>query len=492
MGYSKRSRAALAATRAPLKPQALFGAREKKWNAFLNKVKSTPAVPVVRQASDETFRLLREQLNTPEKRKADVLDNPSQYVRSPEKGGGSMLSHLNVVKARKLDLGVRSSPSAAIVAKRITPNTPVRPANDDRGRGVHTPIAQSTPPLLPPPGRGDARPPVGLSPSVALHTPLSQATSLDGLRNFGNTCYMNAVLSLLMNLPTFKREVRRDRPREDASFGAALRLIVSGDIMKGLVAFREAMGTNALFASFKGLGQQDSHEFFHKLLECLEDEQKKVDAQAPLPGLFHGTLERKMVCAHCKAASTKLESFRDVSLDLEDARDSGEAGTPDVPTSRSISDLLDKHFAVEAVNKDCDTCKSSNAPHTIETTIRKLPRVLVLHLKRLSNMRRKTKGEITFGEVLDVGRFCSGAHVEPASPAPRTPEGASGGRGQYELRGVVSHIGTHSFGHYISNVKRKSSWFTYNDETVTATTLEGVQRSEADNCYMLVGELAGA
>ena len=144
MGYSKRSRAALAATRAPLKPQALFGAREKKWNAFLNKVKSTPAVPVVRQASDETFRLLREQLNTPEKRKADVLDNPSQYVRSPEKGGGSMLSHLNVVKARKLDLGVRSSPSAAIVAKRITPNTPVRPANDDRGRGVHTPIAQDT------------------------------------------------------------------------------------------------------------------------------------------------------------------------------------------------------------------------------------------------------------------------------------------------------------------------------------------------------------
>ena len=169
MGYSKRSRAALAATRAPLKPQALFGAREKKWNAFLNKVKSTPdlarshgrpagpglAPPVVRQGSDETFRLLREQLNTPEKRKADVLDNPSQYVRSPEKGGGSMLSHLNVVKARKLDLGVRSSPSAAIVAKRITPNTPVRPANDDRGRGVHTPIAQSTPPLLPPPGRGD-------------------------------------------------------------------------------------------------------------------------------------------------------------------------------------------------------------------------------------------------------------------------------------------------------------------------------------------------
>lgn len=80
--------------------------------------------------------------------------------------------------------------------------------------------------------------------------------------------------------------------------------------------------------------------------------------------------------------------------------------------------MLQRYFAAETVEKTCDHCKAENVAHRIEHKIRRLPQVLVLHIKRfkMEFMPRgnemdvkciKLQNRISIPTVLRLRQFCT-------------------------------------------------------------------------------------
>ncbi len=187
-----------------------------------------------------------------------------------------------------------------------------------------------------------------------------------GLRNMGNTCYMNAGLQCLLATPglgayfaggLFAKELSRDNPigfggRVAWSFGQFVRSI--GDEPSDVVVpsrLKSDIGT--CHPEFAGFRQHDAQEMLSWLLDALHEDLNRVRDKPPVtdpddvdPGrpdaelaaefwanhlkrnqsvvvdLFHGQIKSRLVCNDCRNVSRKFEVFSSLSLPLplEDMR----------------------------------------------------------------------------------------------------------------------------------------------------------------------------
>lgn len=118
------------------------------------------------------------------------------------------------------------------------------------------------------------------------------------------------------------------------------------------------------------------------------------------------------------------------------------------------------------------------------------PPVLVLHLNRSSFSTgawgaSKNNARVVFREYLDVSPFTTGTALHADAFRPLSTHGARGSL-RYQLRGVVTHYGTHNYGHYVCFRRRPDdTWTRLSDEHVQACTLEEVL---AQNPYLLMYE----
>ena len=178
-----------------------------------------------------------------------------------------------------------------------------------------------------------------------------------GFRNVGNTCYLNAVTSVVLHLQRLSAEILQRDNAVCQALSNLLRKKGSGNILNP-VAVKECI--SEFSEQFANNEQQDAHEFWLLLLEKLETK------------LFTGSIEHVFTCEACKHRTSTEETFNDISLNVTD--DSG----------LNIQSLLSQHFETsESVTKDCDRCdEGKSATHT--SRIVKLPSILVLHLKRLT------------------------------------------------------------------------------------------------------------
>lgn len=122
------------------------------------------------------------------------------------------------------------------------------------------------------------------------------------------------------------------------------------------------------------------------------------------------------------------------------------------------------------------------------------PPVLVLHLNRSSFSlgaygASKNHARVVFREWLDVTPFTTGAALHTEAFRPLSTRGARGSV-RYQLRGVVTHYGSHNYGHYVCFRRRPDrTWTRISDEQVQACTLDDVL---AQNPYLLMYERADA
>lgn len=254
-----------------------------------------------------------------------------------------------------------------------------------------------------------------------------------GLRNLGNTCYLNAALQVLCGLEEFARAAEA-KPLADGGFD-------DGSVysaVRGLVAARRAsheraktraaaaaaestpatsslpapLGPSAVLspaevktavqrrhAHYAGNRQHDAHEFLCECLDALEEEVTAAYAdgrlEAPEPKSvvpLHATLcptrrnfttavAATLTCESCGDACVRHETFRHLSVELPES--SGADGSADV----ELASLLDGFFTPETLERKCerDGCDGTSA--TLVRRIVRLPRVLVVHLKRFRYVR---------------------------------------------------------------------------------------------------------
>lgn len=215
-----------------------------------------------------------------------------------------------------------------------------------------------------------------------------------GLKNLGNTCYLNAVVQAVRALREFVSDLRclpqlLPGCKEGELYRSTLEILQqmssSGSGTGPCNPSRLREHVAAASPMFSGSAQQDAHEFFLEYVNQLHDELlatreswlrergTPVDRAAVPATQLHmdSEVHKRLHCIQCQKSREVSERFRDFSVDFN-----GEPGADRC----SLSSMVGSYFAGELLEAKCEHCGAATA--RMEKDLAAPPRVLVLHLKR--------------------------------------------------------------------------------------------------------------
>ncbi|XP_030963085.1 ubiquitin carboxyl-terminal hydrolase 25 [Quercus lobata] len=313
-----------------------------------------------------------------------------------------------------------------------------------------------------------------------------------GLKNLGNSCYLNSVLQCLTYTPPLANFCLKlqhsslcERGGECPFCILEKRIRRSLSVDLALDAPSKLQNCLRIFAEhFKCGRQEDAHEFLRYVIDACHNtclRLKKLQQQrrynngckggenvsngssngcsnsssggsSVVKEIFGGALQSQVKCLSCGNESNKVDEIMDISLD--------------VLLSNSLKDAFQKFFQSEVLDGNnkykCDNCKKLVAARK-QMSIRQAPNVLVIQLKRFESVfGGKIDKAIAFEEVLVLSSFMCKASQDP--------------RPEYKLFGTIVHSGySQESGHYYAYIKdAMGRWYCCNDSFVSVSTLQEV------------------
>ena len=292
-------------------------------------------------------------------------------------------------------------------------------------------------------------------------------TVVAGLRNFGNVCFMNAVLQCLSFTPRIEEALQGNINEAAKTEGELVRAVreLLQDMRQGryatlsVIKVKEVISTVA--PQFRDYTQHDAQEFLRVLLDALHEELNRGSkaAKAPklsrilenaqklddlasiwwqenlrrdssgLTDLFQGQLMHILTCGNCHNSTYTFEVFLDLSLPI-----------PVTERSRysSVGCSLQQCFEEFTSEKEIEGVKCKRCGPQVckgKMLVHRFPKVLVLHLKRFTmelDSDGKIKAPVTCpASQLDLSKYTLRV------PSPR-----------YDLYAIAHHIGDIDYGHY--------------------------------------------
>uniref|UniRef100_A0A3P9M1N0 Ubiquitin carboxyl-terminal hydrolase n=1 Tax=Oryzias latipes TaxID=8090 RepID=A0A3P9M1N0_ORYLA len=332
---------------------------------------------------------------------------------------------------------------------------------------------------------------------------------LVGLRNLGNTCFMNSILQCLSNTSELRDYCLRNVHRLDVNNRTNAALME--EFAKLTQSLWTSVNIEAISPSdfrseiqrvapkFVGCNQQDAQEFLRSLLDGLHNEVNRVTVRprssvedfdhysdeekskrmwnlylaredSKVVDLFVGQLKSSLTCTVCGFRSTMFDPFWDLSLPIAQER-------PGEVTLKDCLRLFTKEDVLDGEEKPtCNKCKARRKC-TKRFSIQKFPQILVIHLKRFSDSNSRSSKLSTFVNFplkeLDLREFSADNSEHPV----------------YNLYAVSNHTGNTLGGHYTAYCRNPAlgEWYSYNDSRVSPISSGQVRTS---NAYVLFYELA--
>ncbi|KAJ3767872.1 ubiquitin carboxyl-terminal hydrolase 4 [Lentinula raphanica] len=378
--------------------------------------------------------------------------------------------------------------------------------------------------------------PTSLSSSGGEWTPRYWADSpigTSGLKNMGNTCYMNAPIQCLSATVPFARfftEVdlksvinymnkMNSKGQLTKAFSRLVHDIWHAD-MPYITPndFRRTLCS--LNAQYMGTSQHDSQEFLSFLLDGIHEDTNRIMSRTVITrtpaeeerlenmpqqiageyewqvwrqnndsiivDFFQGMFRNQLRCMKCEKTSTTYNAFSILSVPVP-------ARTGKIP----LQNCLKAFFNVEVMEGDdawdCPRCKSKRRA-TKTLSLARLPPVLVIHLKRFEANGRFSDKIDTFVDFpikgldltelmpppLPVGAdqsLLNGGMVN--SVLSRDDPRIQLGPYKYELYAVTNHFGNLSSGHYTAFVASRGGWLSCDDSSVKNADIKQVVNQKA-------------
>ncbi|KAM6497275.1 ubiquitin carboxyl-terminal hydrolase 4 [Amanita muscaria] len=355
--------------------------------------------------------------------------------------------------------------------------------------------------------------------------------STSGLKNMGNTCYMNAPVQCLSATVPFARFFLDGRWKTAINFmnpmgskgklaGAFAKLVQEmwmGDLPY-LTPFEFRKSICQLRSEFIGNDQHDSQEFLTFLLDGIHEDLNRIIAKPHvrhdpeqeaelerMPGqiaseqewrtwrtrndslivdFFQGQFRSQLECLTCHKTSTTYNVFSILQLPIPHAK-SGK-----VPIERCLAAFFGEEVLDKDNSWDCPICKVKRRA-TKRLSLARLPPILVVQLKRFEANGRFSDKIDTFVDYptkfldltnymppplppgIDKTQLNGGFPMSSDDPRVQLPPY------RYELYAVTNHYGNLSSGHYTAFIASRGGWMYCDDSSVKSVDPRQVVNQKA-------------
>ena len=251
-----------------------------------------------------------------------------------------------------------------------------------------------------------------------------------GLFNLGNTCYFNAALQCLLQIPQLTNFLLLEDYTGDCEFTHEYQHVVRDmwygdkkvDHTKLIGMFRDR------YNQFQSSQQQDSQEAFLCLLDILEKSLSKF-----IKAVVYGKVLQETVCP-----VETVHQYEDTPVTILYS---------DKPQTLEGMIKLQQNWNILSGYED-STGKVHNVA-TTRTMYYEPPRVMIFTIRMYGH-----KVNVTTPETINLLPF-----VHEKSP--------NRFESHYELFALCTHHGSHNGGHYVAYTKHKGQWYLKDDQRCT-------------------------
>lgn len=294
-----------------------------------------------------------------------------------------------------------------------------------------------------------------------------------GLANHGNTCYFNSILQCLYGSRHFRQYITSalkqngdqqslmkaiksifddmdinvvGKPKQlldilQRTLPSYLCVYEQNDAMEFFTILIDKLNTEVGYPIMKGNDESHNNHPMLQLQEKMSENwtQTHQKSFSQFTNIMYGQNIVQLHCAFCGKNEHRGEVFCAI----------------DVPVTDNLTELdllsrIQLAYKCEAVVRDCEYCsKASGEKRPGKRSVRlwRLPKVLVIHLKRFNDLCEKINADVQIPEMLDLAVICIGEQNT-----------------SYKLRSVICHSGSFRYGHYFTVLRDGKNWVVYDDD----------------------------
>lgn len=310
-----------------------------------------------------------------------------------------------------------------------------------------------------------------------------------GLKNLGNTCYMNSIIQCLSHTVAstryfiskeFLSKIKDESEKKEIviNFYNILVNLWKDSENKSLNISSFKSSIDKILPQFRGFKQHDAGEFLIQLLDVLHEEicysydfeivgdvksrsdqlvfdsykqfkQDYHDKYSKIAEIFYGQSDSILIFPGPEHITHKFEEFNHISL-------------PITEKTHNIYQCFDAYSDVDSLegieyttNINGTEIKDKGAALKKQFIFR-VPKVLIIILKRFDNHEMKINKHIDFPiENLDISDYVLDTREKNT---------------KYSLYALVNHYGNTGGGHYTAHCKNNGLWYNFNDSNVSLVT----------------------